>query len=49
MPTRRIMVVSLSTTVLGLLAVEFLLKLWASHQASEGEHSAISGAILGGL
>ena len=49
MPTRRIMVVSLSTAVLGILAIEFLGKLWASYQASQGNHPAITGAVLGGL
>ena len=36
-------------SLLTLLATEFLLKLWASRQAAEGENSAIAGAILGGL
>ena len=49
MPTRRIMGVSLATAVLGFLSLEFFGKLWASYQASQGNHPAISGAILGGL
>jgi hypothetical protein len=49
MPTRRIMGVALATSVLGFLSIEFLLKLWASRQAAEGNHPAIAGAVLGGL
>lgn len=49
MPTRRIMGVSLATAVLGFLSIEFLGKLWASYQASQGNHPAITGAVLGGL
>lgn len=49
MPTRRIMGVSLATAVLGFLSIEFLGKLWASYQASQGNNTAVSGAILGGL
>lgn len=43
------MTVSLATTLLGVLAIEFLLKLWASRQADEGNNPALAGAILGGL
>lgn len=49
MPTRRTLIVAVTGSVLAVMSLEFLLKLWASRQAAEGDHSAVAGAILGGL
>ncbi len=46
---RRVLELIVVGSLLTILSTEFLLKLWASRQAAEGEHSAIAGAIIGGL
>lgn len=49
MPNRRGLITYTAGALIAVIGVQFLLTLWAAHQASEGEHTAISGAVLAAL
>lgn len=49
LPNRRGLITYTAGALIAVIGAQLLLTLWAAHQASEGEHTAISGAVLAAL